>query len=156
MDPLDVTILALRIGLVAVLYGFLLVVLRSAGQSLQTAQAPTATRPSRRLDLRLTVLAAAGTGLTVGQAVDVGEELTLGRAAAVGLVLADATVSAEHARVARVGRDWVVRDLGSTNGTLVNGSRVNGQTMLQDGDILALGGVQLKVTIRASSSVAQG
>ncbi len=152
MDPLDVTILALRIGLVAVLYGFLLVVLRSAGQSLQTAQAPT----SRRLDLRLTVLAAAGTGLTVGQAVDVGEELTLGRAAAVGLVLADATVSAEHARVARVGRDWVVRDLGSTNGTLVNGSRVNGQTMLQDGDILALGGVQLKVTIRASSSVAQG
>ena len=40
---------------------------------------------------------------------------------------------------------WVVLDLGSTNGTLVNHALVDGQAGLQTGDVLGLGNVRLKV-----------
>ncbi len=151
LDLLDLAILALRLALVAVLYGFLLVVLRSARRSLLHAAAPRrAAEPPRRLDLWLIVLAAGGSGLPEGHAIEVADGFTLGRGQRAEMVLSDAAVSAEHARVTRVGRDWVVRDLGSTNGTLVNGSRVNGQTSLRHGDVLALGGVQFRVALRAA------
>ncbi len=153
MDLLDLAILALRIALVTVLYGFLLVVLRSAARWLQVAQpVPLRSRgSSSRLDLRLIVLEAGGSGLTAGQAIDVLDGVTLGRAERAEMVLADPAVSAEHARVSRVGREWVIRDLGSTNGTLVNGARVNGQRKLTHGDVLALGSVQFEVVLRAAS-----
>ncbi len=153
MDLLDLAILALRIALVAVLYGFLVLVLRSAGRWLNTGQpvSVASSGSSSRLDLRLLVLEAGGSGLTAGQAIEVLDGVTLGRAERAEMVLADSTVSAEHARISRIGRDWVVRDLGSTNGTLVNGSRVNGQSKLTHGDVLALGGVQFEVVLRASS-----
>ena len=153
MDLLDLAILALRIALVAVLYGFLVLVLRSAGRWLNTGQpVPVASSgSSSRLDLRLLVLEAGGSDLTAGQAIEVMDGVTLGRAQRAEMVLADSTVSAEHARMSRIGHDWVVHDLGSTNGTLLNGSRVNGQRKLAHGDVLALGGVQFEVVLRASS-----
>jgi pSer/pThr/pTyr-binding forkhead associated (FHA) protein len=48
----------------------------------------------------------------------------------------------------RVGRAWVVADLGSTNGTRVNDARVNGQTPVAHGDVLTLGNVRFKVLSR--------
>jgi len=39
-------------------------------------------------------------------------------------VVADSAVSGEHARLSRIGHEWMVRDLGSTNGTLVNGEPI--------------------------------
>ena len=64
------------------------------------------------------------------------------------MVIADASVSAEHARVFRVGRAWVVTDLGSTNGTQVNQTAVNGEMPLAQNDVLALGSVRLKIVAR--------
>ncbi len=69
----------------------------------------------------------------------------LGRSARAEVVLADSSVSAEHARVFRVGRAWVVTDLGSTNGTLVNEKPVNGEMPLAAKDVLTLGSVRLQV-----------
>ena len=44
------------------------------------------------------------------------------------------------------GRDgWVVEDLGSTNGTFVNGQRVKTKVKLQYGDLVSLGGVSMKL-----------
>jgi pSer/pThr/pTyr-binding forkhead associated (FHA) protein len=57
-------------------------------------------------------------------------------------------VSAEHARVFRVGRAWVVTDLGSTNGTRVNETAVNGEMPLAATDVLTLGSVRLQVVTR--------
>jgi pSer/pThr/pTyr-binding forkhead associated (FHA) protein len=155
LDLLDLAILALRISLVAVLYAFLLVVLRAAGRWLQAARPlPAAEWPGSVGDLLLTVLDAGDSGLTVGQVIAIRDAATLGRVERAELVVADSAVSAEHARVSRIGRDWVVLDLGSTNGTLVNNARVDVQTKtrLTDGDVLALGGVRLKVGLRSSSA----
>jgi transcriptional regulator with GAF, ATPase, and Fis domain len=58
------------------------------------------------------------------------------------LTLADSTVSGLHARIQRAGDRsdlFVIHDLGSTNGTFVNGRRIHGPTPLEDGCVLFLG-----------------
>lgn len=62
----------------------------------------------------------------------------VGRSRACDVRLADPAVSARHARVACRGGRWTVADLGSTNGTWVNGARIE-HAVLQPGDELVLG-----------------
>ncbi len=71
---------------------------------------------------------------------------TLGRDLSNRVVLADADVSGHHAVVQRGPDGPTVRDLGSTNGTFVNGEPVHGPVVLRHGDVLGLGPeVQLRV-----------
>lgn len=65
--------------------------------------------------------------------------VTFGRDLGNRVVLSDPDVSAHHAVVQRGAEGPVVRDLGSTNGTFVNGERVEGARALLHGDELALG-----------------
>jgi hypothetical protein len=141
VDLLDLAILALRILLVALLYLFLGLVLRFASRSLRAEPAP---RPG----LRLEVVDAGGAPLAPGDVIDVADGAVLGRTDRADLVVSDATVSVEHARVRRVGRVWVITDLGSTNGTHLNDSPVSGDTPLAAGDVVRLGNVRLKVLAR--------
>lgn len=77
--------------------------------------------------------------LTRGDRIDLGSEsLTVGRVAGNRLVLADPNVSRNHAEVRLVNGAWVLVDLGSTNGTTVNGNRVV-EHQLQTGDEIAFG-----------------
>jgi hypothetical protein len=69
-----------------------------------------------------------------------GSRVTIGRLAACGLTLTDSTVSREHAALVRRGDGWWVVDLGSTNGTRVNGIRAAEQPVAP-GDRLELGDV---------------
>jgi pSer/pThr/pTyr-binding forkhead associated (FHA) protein len=64
--------------------------------------------------------------------------LVIGRSVACDLTLSDPTVSRWHAELIRDGDRWIVRDMGSTNGTRVNGWRVR-RAVLEPGDVLALG-----------------
>ncbi len=74
-------------------------------------------------------------------------EVTLGRSSACNIVLESAAVSKVHARVERRLAQLVIEDLGSSNGTFVNGVRTS-TTLLHDGDVVLLGGVmRLRVTI---------
>jgi hypothetical protein len=66
----------------------------------------------------------------------------IGRDRRCRLILADGTVSRAHAELRRDGDAWEVRDLGSTNGTWVNGWRVDRAT-LGPGDELSLGDVRV-------------
>ncbi|MBK6846230.1 MAG: FHA domain-containing protein [Proteobacteria bacterium] len=75
-------------------------------------------------------------------AIGVGE-LTIGRGLDNGLVLADIAVSRRHTVIHRGPGGCMVRDLGSGNGTLLNGDRVTEQ-WLQDGDTIDLGTTQLR------------
>ena len=59
--------------------------------------------------------------------------------------LADPAVSTRHARVAFDGRGWMVTDLGSTNGTLVDGQRIARPTLLSIGSVLQLGQTRLRL-----------
>ncbi len=65
--------------------------------------------------------------------------LRIGRDPASGLRLSHETVSRVHAELIRQGGLWVLRDLGSTNGTSVNGRRVIGPAVVQDGDQVSFG-----------------
>ncbi len=59
------------------------------------------------------------------------------------LTIADRRVSGRHARIARTGVGWRVEDLGSTNGTFVNGRQVTEHSLV-DGDVLEVGHALLR------------
>lgn len=83
----------------------------------------------------------AGETITVGDA-----EVTVGRAPGCSLVLADDTyVSQVHARFSRDHGSTIVEDLGSTNGTFVNGERIATPTKLRRGDRVQFGRTVLEV-----------
>jgi predicted component of type VI protein secretion system len=67
-----------------------------------------------------------------------GERVVIGRLKSCDICLGDANASREHAALEREGIGWAVVDLGSTNGTLVNGSHVD-RVRLRDGDIITIG-----------------
>lgn len=65
-----------------------------------------------------------------------------------GYILPDEHVSRRHARIMAVSGEYLLTDLGSTNGTVVNGQRIKGATVLQHGDIIQLGGTLMVFYIR--------
>ncbi len=69
--------------------------------------------------------------------------LGLGRESDNHFVLTDPGVSRHHARLVRSGDGWAIEDLGSSNGTRVNGRRVS-RALLRDGDRVRLCGVELE------------
>ena len=73
-----------------------------------------------------------------------GDELTIGRDLASDVVLTGLTVSRRHVRLCFRDGAWILQDLGSTNGTLVNHRRVV-RCRLVPGDQLDLGGERLTV-----------
>lgn len=83
------------------------------------------------------------------------ESVVLGRSSKSGLAIPDPLMSREHARIYRDGPDWFVEDLGSHNGTLLNGERIEGARRLSPGDVLGLGGSTVSMGLpKAESSAA--
>jgi len=81
-------------------------------------------------------------GLAAGP-VTLKDELTIGRAEDNDLELLDPKVSRHHARIARQGTQYVVTDLGSANGTLVDGVPLTGPHTLQHGERITIGDADL-------------
>ena len=71
--------------------------------------------------------------------------INLGRAADSTLLLDDDYASGRHARVFYDDKSWFVEDLGSTNGTHVNGERITAPTQLQAGTQLRIGTTVLEL-----------
>ena len=71
------------------------------------------------------------------------EGLTIGRSSHAGISIPDPALSREHARLIPAGTGWVVEDLGSRNGSFLNGNRIAGRLPLTVGDVLAMGGTTL-------------
>lgn len=71
-----------------------------------------------------------------------GERMVIGRISTCDICLADANTSRQHAAFVREGAGWAVEDLGSTNGTLVNGTAVEHQRLV-DGDVIVVGITEL-------------
>lgn len=65
--------------------------------------------------------------------------LTVGRDPSNEIVISDPQVSRQHARITRQGKLVVIEDLGSTNGTFVNGMRLTGPHVMANGDVIGLG-----------------
>ena len=71
------------------------------------------------------------------------DTVVMGRAGDAGLHINDQGASRRHAEIIRRGDRMFVRDLGSTNGTYVNGTRIQGEEELLDGTIIAIGHARL-------------
>ncbi|MGW0859641.1 FHA domain-containing protein [Streptomyces sp. NPDC002690] len=72
--------------------------------------------------------------------------LLIGRDPGNGLRLNHETVSRNHAELTVRGRIWLLRDLGSTNGTCVNGQRVVGAVPVREGDQVSFGHMTFRLT----------
>ena len=68
-----------------------------------------------------------------------GDQLTIGRDATNDIVINDAEISRRHARLTFQGGKYVLEDLGSTNGTFVNGQRLAGPRVLKAGEVVSFG-----------------
>lgn len=92
--------------------------------------------------------AGSGVGSVVlpsGQRITLGDEtVTVGRLSECTVPLNDQNVSRRHAEIRPNRGRFVVVDLGSTNGTMVNGTRIHGETVLSDGDIISFGSTYVR------------
>lgn len=80
-----------------------------------------------------------------GRRIEMGEQtVTIGRLPECDIPLPDPNVSRHHAEVKRQGNDFFVVDLGSTNGTRVNGAWVSGDRKLNDGDEISVGATVIR------------
>jgi len=66
-------------------------------------------------------------------------EITIGRDAGNTITINDGEVSRKHARMELRGSTYLIQDLGSTNGTFVNGARISAMQVLNAGDTVAFG-----------------
>jgi FHA domain len=140
----DVTILLLRLGLLAVLYFFLFQLLVVMWRDLR--QPAGTVRPEQPVS-GLDVLEAAASGKVVGETLPLEAVTSLGRSAQNTIILADQSVSAEHALVSyRLGQ-WWVEDLRSTNGSYLNDLRIEQPTVIHTGDVVRFGAVRLRVRL---------
>ena len=146
----------LKFFLVALVYLFFFRVLRAVWAEVravpQPAAAPAAAaaapRPARPASqpakpAKLKVIEPADSR---GAQFDLGEELTIGRADGCRIRLDDSFTSQLHARVFSRDGQFFVEDLGSTNGTFVNGSKISSPTPLRRGDRLKIGKTTLEVS----------
>jgi hypothetical protein len=151
-DPVAV---ALKFGFLAVLYLFLLWVARSSMRDLtehddasvimdadEPAAVPRRARhsgPDLRagVDPRLEVVAAMG--LDPGSSFELGDGATMGRADGSDIPVDDAFASSVHARIFPRGQFMYIEDMGSTNGTYLNGRRLRAAERLKVGDTVRIG-----------------
>ncbi|MBE2250901.1 MAG: FHA domain-containing protein, partial [Myxococcus sp.] len=108
-----------------------------------TGQQPAATRPRRtgtapaaRASAKLVCCAGPASGQEFPLS---GDEVTIGRAADATVSVPDTSVSRKHALVRKTDEGWAVSDLGSGNGTIVNGEQVSEERPLESGDVITLG-----------------
>lgn len=82
--------------------------------------------------------------LAVGTTYDVAGGATIGRSRGSRIPITDQFISTSHARVFRKGHFWFVEDLGSLNGTYVNGRRISGEQQLHLRDEIRVGETVLR------------
>lgn len=72
--------------------------------------------------------------------------ITIGRSNSCNIVLAHVSVSRNHARVCKRNNQWVIEDLQSTNGVIVNNQQIQGQAVLKEKDVISIMGISLIFT----------
>jgi|tagenome__1003787_1003787.scaffolds.fasta_scaffold20638445_2 hypothetical protein len=152
LDPVAV---GLKFGFLAVLYLFLLWVARSALKDLRRGAEGASTGPSADYEDATGMYSATaglggggpggrlrvhtGAGLQPGSAYDLAEGAVLGRGDQADIRLEDGFASSRHARLLPQGDVMVLEDLGSTNGTYLNGEPLRGPQPLHAGDRIRIG-----------------
>ncbi len=137
---LEIVLFAGRLLLIALLYLFLLAAVRAGvGHGHRDA------RPLRAGSGELVLAVAEGPRELLGTKLPIRGPIVIGRSPGADIVIADDFISARHARVTPARDGAVLEDLGSTNGTLLDGAPVRGMAPLSAGSVITLGAVRLKV-----------
>ena len=153
-DALEPVSVALKFGFLAVLYLFLLWVSRSAMRDLARnvdtsmpaepvdapggrRREPEASGLMAAMHPRLEVIAALGH--EPGTTFDISTGATLGRAESAEIRVDDPFASSAHARIFPRGDFMHVEDMGSTNGTYLNGRQLRGAERLKVADVIRIG-----------------
>lgn len=111
--------------------------------------AAAARRPARETGAKLVCTAGPKAGSEFPLA---GEEVVVGRASDAQISIPDTSVSRRHLKLTPVGAGWAVADLGSGNGTEVNGAKIEEETPLRNGDVLTLGDTELAFVDSANTT----
>jgi FHA domain len=143
---------ALKFAFLAVLYLFLLWVAQSAFRELRRTSAPapeaTGVHPigpgGRAAATDAWLVATAGGGLDAGERFDLFGGISIGRSADADVRIEDRYASGVHARIYSRGASYYVEDMNSTNGTLLNGERLEGEARLKDLDQIQIGGTEFR------------
>jgi hypothetical protein len=133
----DVALLFGRIVLIALLYLFLFAAIKTGVGMV----AGPKTRGRKGLALRVTNGPAEITGISLPLA----GPIVIGRSPDADLVIADDFVSSTHAKVVPSADGFILEDLGSTNGTLLNGQPATRPLPITAGDVIELGQNRLEV-----------
>jgi FHA domain len=145
-------LLALKAAFLVLLYVFIWRVIRSASRDMRVAPqesfilAPSQLAAEHPTDSGGRLVVEQSKALENGKSYQAGPvPLTIGRAEDNTLALpGDEFASGHHARIESQ-RDGVwILDLGSTNGTFVNGSRLDGRRKLREGDVVQIGDTELR------------
>ena len=136
---------ALRITFIASIYLFLFVVLRTTVRELAVAALAMGGDERRAAGTGLIVLDAANSSLAPGAALSLEPASSLGRVAGNTIVIDDPHTSARHAELRFARGQWWLRDLGSSNGTLLNDEPVRAVVGVRPGDVIQCGRVRFRL-----------
>jgi pSer/pThr/pTyr-binding forkhead associated (FHA) protein len=153
----DEALLALKIGFIVLLYLFIWRIVRSASKDFRSgpAQESVIIAPGQAAALGLAPATRAKLVVLKSPALDAGEEVpvdslpvAIGRGGQNEVPLeADEFASAQHARFEAKRDGLWVEDVGSTNGTFVNGARVTTPRRLSKGDVVRVGQTDFRVEV---------
>jgi len=142
-EILRILLLLLQLGFLALLYLILFGFARSLLRDLRSAeQAQIASLAGIG---RLNVLESPEDEPPAGRPIALGPINSLGRNVNNTIYVEDDFVSANHAMLTFRGRSWFIEDQGSTNGTYVNGHRIDRAVALSFGDELTIGRVRMRL-----------
>ncbi|MBC8159961.1 MAG: FHA domain-containing protein [Roseiflexaceae bacterium] len=144
---LNVIILLLRVAVVLLLYYFLYQVLRAVVRELRSAAQNPVAAGGQSPYGQLVVVRAGQSGVAAGKAFPLGPSNIIGRSMEnCEIALNDSFLSAQHARLEMRGDEWFLEDLHSTNGTFLNEMEVRDAATVEQGDIVRVGRVEMKLT----------
>ena len=144
--PFEWFILILRIVFIFLLYFFVFQVIRVISRELRAVADPGV--PGHGSDYprgALRVEDGGESNLYSGQVLDLEPVTVIGRDRRATISVEHSFVSAEHTQIAWEEGQWWASDLRSTNGTYINGSRINVSTALQSGDQIQVGDVTFRL-----------
>ena len=144
----DWFVLLLRVLFVFLLYFFLYQVVRVTSRELIALAGQERPAPTTAAG-RLVVVDGAESHLVPGAAFALRPVTRIGRHPGSTIAIDEPFVSAEHAELSYDGGRWWLRDLGSTNGTFVNGAPVSVATGVRPGDIVQFGRITLRLVPEA-------
>jgi pSer/pThr/pTyr-binding forkhead associated (FHA) protein len=142
-EILRILLLLLQIGFLLLLY---LILFRFAGSMLRDLRNAESQQLASRTGIgRLAVLESPENEPQSGSEISLGPINSMGRNVNNTIYVEDEFASANHAMLTFRGRSWFIEDQGSTNGTYVNGHRIDRPVALSYGDELTIGRVRMRL-----------